>query len=71
MLLRSEYENTKISHEFEENNKPVSAAYTCRSSDIGNTVNGTISFNYLVDYRYDRTGNHLNRIVFAADGVTN
>jgi len=49
-LLRSEYENTKVvSLEFDENNKPVSAACTCRSSDIRNVMNGPISFNYLVD----------------------
>jgi len=44
------YENTKVvSLGFDQNNKPVSAAYTCRSSDIGNAVNGVITFNYLVD----------------------
>ena len=44
------YQNTKVlSLEFDENNRPISAAYTCRSSDATDAVNGTISFNYLVD----------------------
>jgi len=44
------YENTKVlSLEFDENSRPVSAAYTCHSSDTEDAVNGTISFNYLVD----------------------
>ena len=44
------YQNTKVlSLEFDENNRPISAAYTCRSSDAADAVNGTISFNYLVD----------------------
>ena len=43
------YKNTKVvSLGFDQDNAPVSAAYTCRSSDTGNTVNG-ISFNYLID----------------------
>jgi len=42
------YENTKVlSLQFDEKDKPVSAAYTCRSSDTGNAVNGAIPFNYL------------------------
>ena len=45
------HENTKVvSLEFDENNKPVSAVYTTRSSlDTGDTVEGTITFQYLVD----------------------
>ena len=45
------YDNTKVdSLEFDESNKPVSAAYTRRpSSDAGDTVNGTITFRYIVD----------------------
>jgi len=44
------YENTKVlSLEFDENKKPVSAAYTCRSPDTGDAVSGSISFNHLVD----------------------
>ena len=45
------YENTKVvSLQFDEHNKPVSAAYTCRSSsDAEDTVEGTITFEYLVD----------------------
>jgi len=44
------HENTKVvSLRFDQNNKLVSAVYTCRSSDTGTTVNGTITFNYLVD----------------------
>ena len=45
------YQNTKVlSLEFDENNKPVSAAYTRRSSsDTGGTVDGVITVRYLVD----------------------
>ena len=45
------YENTKvISLEFDENDKPVSATYAYRSqSDTEHTVEGTITFRYLVD----------------------
>ncbi|KAF9652074.1 FAD/NAD(P)-binding domain-containing protein [Thelephora ganbajun] len=45
------YENTRvISLEFDENDKPASAAYTCRSSSgASNVVDGTITFKYLVD----------------------
>ena len=45
------YDNTKVvSLDFDENNKPVSASYARRpSSDAGNTVNGRITFKYLVD----------------------
>jgi len=45
------YENTKvISLDFDDNNKPISAAYVCRSSSgAGNVVDGTITFKYLVD----------------------
>ena len=44
------YDNTKVvSLDFDENNEPVFAAYSCRpSSDAGDTVNGTINFKYLV-----------------------
>ena len=39
-----------MSLEFDENNKPVSAAYTRRSpSDTENPASGTIAFDYLVD----------------------
>ena len=44
------YQNTKVtSLTFDQNNKSVSATYTCRSSHIGNAANGVITFNYLVD----------------------
>ena len=44
------YEKTRVvSLKSDENNKPVSAAYTCTSSNTGSTVNGTITFKYLVD----------------------
>ena len=45
------HENTKVvSLEFDENNKPVSATYTCRPSpDVEDTVSGRIAFEYLVD----------------------
>ena len=45
------HQNTKVvSLEFDENNKPVSATYTRRSSsDTGGTMDGVITFNYLVD----------------------
>ena len=45
------FESTKVtSLQFDENNKPISAPYTCRSSpDTENTTNGVITFEYLVD----------------------
>ena len=44
------YQNTKVvSLTLDQNNKPVSAVYTCRSPEIGNAANGVITFNYLVD----------------------
>lgn len=51
MLGAKVHENTKVvSLEFDENNKPISAAYTCRpSSGDGSAVDGTITFKYLVD----------------------
>ena len=45
------YENTKVlSLEFDENDRPVSAAYSRRLvSDVGNVLEGKITFEYLVD----------------------
>jgi flavin-dependent dehydrogenase len=45
------YENTKaISLQFDEGGKPISATYTSRSScDTEDIVEGTITFEYLVD----------------------
>ena len=44
------YENTKVvSLTFDENNKPVAAAYSYRSPDTGSVTHGSITFEYLID----------------------